>query len=192
MVSDPPQIQHLNIKLYCTRPGETILPQVIPVFHRWIQQNNNVLDNELLIDVVDYRHVPAGPGVILVGHDAFYSIELGSENRIGLLYNRRTRTKGNNKESVASAIKSILQAKELLEKEEIWQTKLRFSTDEIKLRINDRYLAPNQRSVFDSLKDDIHQGLIEGLGVDTINLHYDKNSDSRRLFEVTATTIAAK
>ena len=29
----------------------------------------------MLIDVADYRHVPAGPGVLLIGHEANYSLD---------------------------------------------------------------------------------------------------------------------
>ena len=57
------------------------------MFHDWIQ--NQRLD-ELLIDVVDYRHVHDGPGVILIAHDAHYAFDT-SEGRLGLLYSRRPR-----------------------------------------------------------------------------------------------------
>ena len=50
------------------------LEEFIPVFHDWIQTQQLA---ELLIDVADYRHVPHGPGVVLVAHDAHYAMDLG-------------------------------------------------------------------------------------------------------------------
>ena len=64
--------------------------QLIPVFHRWIREQAMP---ELLIDVADYSHVPAGPGVMVIGHEANYSVD-NRENRLGLLYNRRAALEG--------------------------------------------------------------------------------------------------
>ena len=49
------------------------------VFHQWIRDS---VCPEMLIDVADYRHVPAGPGVMLIGHEANYSLD-NRENRLG-------------------------------------------------------------------------------------------------------------
>ena len=46
--------------------------EVLKLFHEWIQEDRI---DDLLIDVADYRHVPDGPGVILVAHNAFYSLD---------------------------------------------------------------------------------------------------------------------
>src|SRR5450755_4649168 len=60
------QLQHVNVKLLIQNPGEASLEPLIPVFHGWIE--NRAAEDELLIDVADYIHVPAGPGVVLIGH----------------------------------------------------------------------------------------------------------------------------
>lgn len=52
-----------------TRIGD--LEPAITVFHRCIQRG--WLEGRL-IDVADYRHVPSGPGVMLVGHDVDYAL----------------------------------------------------------------------------------------------------------------------
>jgi len=60
------QLQHVNVKLLVQNaPGANLEP-LIPVFHSWIENQNG---DELLIDVADYTHVPAGPGVVLIGHE---------------------------------------------------------------------------------------------------------------------------
>src|SRR5216683_2708414 len=65
------QLQHVNVKLLVQNPAEASLEPLIPVFHSWIE--NRAEDDELLIDVADYIHVPAGPGVVLIGHEGNYS-----------------------------------------------------------------------------------------------------------------------
>lgn len=47
------------------------LEPAIRVFHRFIQRG---LVEGLILDVADYRHVPTGPGVLLMGHDVDYGV----------------------------------------------------------------------------------------------------------------------
>ena len=176
-----PEIQHPNIKIYLSNP-ELIkrLEDLIAVFHRWIQ--TSALP-ELLIDVANYAHVPAGPGVLLIGHDSFYSLEDGPEESLGLLYNRRSRMEGTNKERLITALKAILYARDLLEKEESWQKKLRFSRDKYRFILNDRYFAPNNNETFSSLQGDIQAAFSEVLGHSNFELLYEQG-DPRRRFEL--------
>lgn len=48
------------------------LEPAVPAFHRFIQRG---LVEGLVLDVADYRHVPQGPGVLLVGHDVDYGVD---------------------------------------------------------------------------------------------------------------------
>ena len=175
------EVQHPNIKIYLSNP-ELLnkLEDLIPIFHRWIQKK---LLNELLIDVANYAHVPAGPGIMLIGHDSFYSIEAGPEERLGLLFNRRTRMQGTNKERILTALKAVFYVRDLLEKEEFWQKKLRFSNKKYKLILNDRHFAPNENETFVSLEKDIEAAFSEGLGHNNFKLSYEQG-DPRSTFEV--------
>lgn len=51
--------------------GPDDLEAALRVFHRFIQRG---LVEGLILDVADYRHMPAGPGVLLVGHDVDYGL----------------------------------------------------------------------------------------------------------------------
>src|SRR3954471_23499207 len=75
----------IGIKLFLSTPPAH--PEaVVPVFHSWIQQQ--ALAGNLLIDVADYLHVPSGPGIVLVGHEANFSTDQ-AEPGYGLLYQRK-------------------------------------------------------------------------------------------------------
>ncbi len=186
------EIQHPNIKIYSSTPD--ILEdndKIISVFHRWIQESQDskksaVMD-ELIIDVANYSHVPQGPGIMLIGHDSFYSIEPGPENRMGLLYNRRTKLVETNQEKLVFAIKAVINVKNLLEKEELWESKLKFAMTEFKLELKDRHFTPNTKESFDSLRGDIEAAFNIGLGIkantSNVTSHYEQG-DPRRCFQV--------
>ena len=59
--------ERLQLKLFLEPSTHFELEALIPVFHRFIRDH---VIKELLIDVVDYSHVPNGPGVVLIGHFA--------------------------------------------------------------------------------------------------------------------------
>lgn len=142
-----------DLKLFLQDASQVDLEDVIPVFHEWIQ--NRVLD-ELLIDVVDYRHVHNGPGVMLIAHDAHYAIDV-ADGRMGLLYSRRRETQpGRNAiQSVSERLHSVLQcalrAALALEAEPSLAGRVKFRADELLLRVNDRLISPTLEA-FDDLQ----------------------------------------
>jgi hypothetical protein len=135
-----------DLKLFVNDPSNLALEAFIAVFHRWIQQHALA---DLLIDVADYRHVPYGPGVILIGHDAQYGIDSAVGGSPGLLYSRRRETHasrqriGSARQRLQSVFRDTLTACRLLESEPTLQAHLQFRTDHLLLRVNDRLHAPN-------------------------------------------------
>ena len=171
-------LQHVNVKIYMGG-GLTVAPaRFIEVFHRWIQEQT--LD-ELLIDVADYRHVPAGPGVILVALEADYAMD-NTGNRYGLRYNRKAPLAGSNEDRLCQALRSAANACRLLEEEFAGEGPLKFSRREIELFINDRALAPNTPETFSALKPELEACLTKVLGGGRFSLEH--HSEPRRLFGV--------
>jgi hypothetical protein len=147
------QLQHVNVKIFAAGPVD--LAAAVPVFHRWIRES---ACEELLIDVTDYRHVLDGPGVILVGHEANYSLD-NSRGRLGLLYNRKAPVSGGPQDVIEQALRSALAACRLLEDEPEFGGALAFNAGEIELTVNDRLLAPNTEESFRELKPAIERAL---------------------------------
>lgn len=131
--------QHLNVKLLLSSPEEVDLEALIPVFHVWIENQNG---DELLIDVADYTHVPAGPGIVLIGHEGNYSVD-NTDNRLGVRYNRKAPLDGDNQEKLAQAVRAALTACRRLESEPRMAGQLRFNGQDIEIFLNDRLIAPN-------------------------------------------------
>jgi hypothetical protein len=142
-------MDHFRVKVYARSDSTVELGDAIPVFHRWIQQN--VLPDELLLDVADYRHVPSGPGVLLVGHQAFRSLDQGGRG-LGLLYTRRTAMSGSDADKLRSAVEAALATCGLLEAEAEFAGKLYFDKDDLEISVNDRMLAPNNDDTWRALE----------------------------------------
>jgi hypothetical protein len=142
------QLQHVNVKLLLADGDSSRLEPLIPVFHNWIENQNG---DELLIDVADYAHVPAGPGIVLIGHEGNYSVD-NTGNRLGVRYNRKAAIDGGNQECLAQAARAALSACRRLEAEPRLNGKFRFNGRDIEVFVNDRLIAPNvpaTREAFD-------------------------------------------
>jgi hypothetical protein len=146
-------MQHINVKIFVTPESHIDLADAVGVFHRWIKDS---VCPEMLIDVAEYRHVPAGPGVLLIGHEANYSFD-ERENRIGLLYNRKDALDGTFQSRLAQAHRAALEACDRLEKEPVFDNKLKFNRSELEVSINDRLLAPNTDETWQALKPELEQ-----------------------------------
>ena len=121
----------------------------IDVFHDWIRRGALP---ETLIDVVDYRHVPRGPRVMLISHEASISMDR-TDDRLGLMYQRKAARPGSCAFRVLATLEMALMACELLEREPRLPG-LRFNGEEFLFVVNDRRLAPDNEamaSVFDGL-----------------------------------------
>jgi len=157
------QLQHVNVKLLVQNGEAARLEPLIPVFHKWIETQNG---DELLIDVADYTHVPAGPGIVLIGHEGNYSVD-NTGNRLGVRYNRKAALDGGNQECLAQAARAALTACRRLEGEPRLEGKLRFNGQDIEIFVNDRLIAPNTaatRAAFDADFHSFSQKLFRGKG----------------------------
>ena len=162
-------IGQLNVKFFVENPEGVDLEAFLTIFNNWIQTRAT---EELLVDVADYRHVFAGPGVVLIGHEANYSLD-NTGNRLGLLYNRKADISGTNQERLRQAAHAALLAAGRLEKEQ----NLKFSGQEAQVIINDRLIAPNTPETFAALEPDLKVFFNQLYGED--NYELERNSDPR-------------
>jgi hypothetical protein len=140
-------LQHVNLKFFIANPEAVNLADYHGIFNAWIQAHRT---EELLVDVADYRHVHHGPGMILIGHEANYSLDQ-TGGRLGLLYNRKAALDGAPAQVLAQAARAALTAARVLEAEH----GVKFIGDELQLIVNDRLLAPNTLETFAALEPDL-------------------------------------
>ena len=175
------RLQHVNIKLFLKDAASLDLEPLIPIFHSWI--TGRTFD-EMLLDVADYRHVPSGPGVIVIGHQADYSVD-NEGGRLGVRYNRKTAVDGDNQDALVQAARAALTACQRLEEEPRLGGKLRFDGQEIEVFINDRLLAPNRAETFEAARADLDAFARKLFAGEQYSLTYDNSRDARSLFSVT-------
>ena len=172
------ELQHVNVKLLIEHPEEIDLEPLIPVFHSWIQER---ACEELLLDVADYRHVYAGPGVVLIGHEANYSVD-NTDNQLGVRYNRKAVLPGSNQVRFTQATRAALTACQRLESDPRLGQKLRFNGQEIELFINDRLLAPNREETYEATESEFRTFFQKLFGGSEYFL--PGNQRPRRLFSI--------
>ncbi len=172
------ELQHINVKLLVKKPENIDFSSIVPIFHRWIQ--NQSLPGKLL-DVADYRHVPSGPGVILIGHEGDYSID-NTNGRIGIRYNRKAPLKGNNQDRLRQAMLAALNMCQLFEEESNHSHRVLFDGHNFEISVNDRMLAPNSKETLAANKSDIDAFF--GKLLDTKDYQISSENDRRRLFTI--------
>jgi hypothetical protein len=175
-------MEHVNIKIFAAAGNPNLrIADAIPVFHRWIQSRDLP---ELLIDVADYSHVPAGPGVVLIGHEANYALD-NSCNRPGLLYCQKARGSASAGENLRRSHDSALSASRRLEGEPEFKGKIEFNPDQLEITLNDRLLYPNTEDGWKSVEPMLTAFLdgLYGAGAYAIT----RSTDSRERLSVLVT-----
>ena len=170
------EFQHVNVKLFVKDPEKVDLEALVPVFHGWIQ---NQSPGDLLLDVADYRHVPSGPGVVLIGHDGNHSLD-NAGGRLGVRYNRKAPLEGTNFERLVQAMQAALVTCQRLESEGSLSGQIRFGGQEMEVFINDRLLAPNAPATRAAAEGELKSFFSTLLGDTAYSISYAQ--DPRALF----------
>jgi len=174
------ELQHVNVKLLVKNPEEVDLAPLIPIFHNWI---HGKVFEELLLDVADYQHVPSGPGVVLIGLQANYSVD-NAGNRLGVRYNRKAALEGANQDRLAQAARAAVTACQRLEGEAALEGKFGFNGQDVDVFVNDRLLAPNGEGTRKALEPELRAFFKKLFRGGEYSLSY--GSDPRSLFGVSA------
>jgi hypothetical protein len=148
--------QKLVVKFFLEDPSSVKPATLVPVFHSFIQ--THAIPDHLLIDVADYQHVHQGPGTVLVAHEANFYMDNG-EGRPGLLYQRKQPLAGTSglRERIARVLAAALRACARLEEDPAFGGGLRFRTDEVVFRVNDRLLAPNTPETYRAVEPGLRE-----------------------------------
>lgn len=177
------ELQKLSVKFFVEQPNAIPLTQFIDVFHGWIQASDGHYH-----DVADYSHMQAGPGIVLVAHDANISID-ETENRRGLLFNQKRQLDGSNQERLRTVVGTALENCRKLEGEPTLRGKLRFSANEAVIWVNDRLAGINTEESFRELKAAIEPFATNLYG--GAELRFDRDGDPRKRLHVRIQTSAS-
>lgn len=171
-------MNRFSVKFFL-KPDSYIEPEtLIPIFHRWIQQN--ALPG-LLIDVADYRHVPQGPSIILIGHEADYAFdERRGQPGLNVVYKR------GGEDSFAANLRTAFQtAKDACQSLETEPSLdgIQFDYSLAHIISLDRLNAPNNPETFAAYETELAEVIRQFSPSDTITLS-SIETDSRKTFTV--------
>jgi hypothetical protein len=143
----------IKVKYFVQDPAAINLPAFAPIFQRWIQEHR--VDG-LLLDVADYKHVQDGPGIVLIGHEADYGMDL-TGGRPGLVYDYKRGWDANAslQERLRVVLRGVLSGCQVLEADPVLEDGIHFRLDEAELAFVDRLRTPNQPAVFDAVVAEI-------------------------------------
>jgi len=144
------ELHKLGVKFFLRQPADLDPDELIPIYHRWIQEG--ALE-AILIDVADYSHVPGGPGTMLISHEANYALD-ASDGRPGLLYMRKQPFEGADRleDRITGAVKAAIEAGRRLENEDSLKGRIEFAGEEMVFIANDRLQAPNNEQTASALE----------------------------------------
>jgi hypothetical protein len=158
--------QRFSVKFFVKDPASVELDVFMPIFQRWIQRHT--VDG-MLIDVVDYKHVINGPGVVLIGHEADYALYM-RDGRPGLQYTLKRDGTGDFVERLRDAVEKALRACKAIEEEKTLKGAVTFALDEVEVVFQDRLRVPNDEETYASLQADLQSVLGE---IEAERLHTD-------------------
>ena len=168
-------LQRIFVRVPFADPGPD--PEdFVPVFHDWIRRR---AVEGLLIDVTRYAHVHNGPGVILIGHEGDYSIDLAGGRR-WLRYTLKRDEPGSPGELVARALRRLggaVAEAQAAPGAGIASSQMSagtpadrgkgsalFPSGELTIGIADRLRAPNTPATFGALAPEIAEAVQDVLG----------------------------
>ena len=149
----------VSVKLFVDETSVVQPLELINVFQRWI--TDGALEDELMIDVANYEHVPQGPGIAIICDKAHYYFDVRG-NRWGLRYRGRREARATGADAIADAFGRVLRAASLLESDPELEGRYRFRTDQIEFGIYDRLRAPSEPETLDAIRADL-EGVVDWL-----------------------------
>lgn len=146
----------MDLNRFClkffARPNSTVDEAVfIDIFHEWIRRKKLP---GTLIDVVDYRHVPEGPGIMLITHEINFALD-HAHGRWGLLAQRKLGHGRTHQERILELIGATARFGSLLASDRRVKGKFSLEGGMFHYLSNDRLLAPNTAASFAALKPDL-------------------------------------
>lgn len=163
--------KRLQVKLFFDDSAEIPIKSFIPVFHNWIKNEET---GDLLVDVHNYSHMHEGPGILLVGHEGDFAIDL-AEGKTGLIYRRKRSRPRNLADLFRLALNRLFQGVRLLIEDESLSEKISFRTDELEIRFPDRLGWPNEQESYDRAEADLASVAGEVFGKENISLERVEN-----------------
>lgn len=174
----------MELERFCIKflasPETQIDPQegiFINIFQEWIRLQSLP---GVLLDVADYRHVPDGPGIMLITHEINYALDR-ADGELGLYAQRKRGESNSFKERIVDVVRATATFGKLLEADQRLEGSVKLNGGKFYWMSNDRLLAPNTDEAFAAVKPELEAALQEIYPNQQVNLSRVENDDRDRL-----------
>lgn len=174
--------KRLAIKFSFKQNPTTPTQDIVPVFQRWIQEHT--VDG-MLIDVIDYKHVQNGPGILLIADEGDYGYDLG-DGQVGLKYTRKRALPENLQDALRLVFRLGFLATQQLENEDVLDDAA-FDYSSAQISLIDRQSYPNTSATFKAIQDEIST-FLSGIYGETVSVTR-ASDDIREVFAVNYTVV---
>lgn len=142
-------LERFGVKFFARKDQNLDDRVFIDIFQQWIQQDKL---SGIPIDVVDYRHVPEGPGVMLITHHINFAVDY-TAGRFGLLAQQKlSLVDGPLGQKILALLRATAEFAALLESDPRVAEKLVFEAGQFEFFANDRLHAPNTDAAYEALR----------------------------------------
>jgi len=176
-------LERFAIKFFMRPEVDVDDAKFIDIFHDWIRHEKL---NHVMLDVADYRHVPHGPGIMLVTHEVNYALDR-ENGAFGLYAQRKRGDETTTEEKLLGLVKSTAEFGALLESDSRLDGKLKLEGGKFHYIANDRLNAPNTEEAFNALKPELEaiaNQIYPGKSVSVTQLDNDPSARLTAVIEV--------
>jgi len=172
----------IAVKFYMDK-GQDIAPETwFKTFNKWISANAGP---DVLIDVVDYRHVKNGPVTLLVGHEYDVSID-DADGKRGVLFSRKRSGEDDFAGHLSAAIKQACEMCRRIETDGDVGDQVAFGGQKVCLIFNDRLNAPNSEETLQAIQADVDAVLGRVYGDANVSVSRRDDAKARLTLDVQA------
>lgn len=179
----------MDVERFClkffARDGAVDEACFIPIFHDWIRLKSLP---GTLIDVADYRHVPDGPGIMLITHEINYAMEHGG-GQFGLSAQCKLGLGDAHQERIVELVKRMARFGTLLEADSRLAGAFSLEGGSFHYLANDRLRLPNTAEAFAAIQPDLAAAAAALYGDQPVTISRLENDPRERLTAVVETAV---
>ena len=177
-----PDLQRINAKLMAEAPADLNIDSILAIFGRWRQDKDHPSD---WVDLADYAHMAKGQGILLVGKQGSFSLDL-TDPGPGLLYVGKKDFQGPVAGRVLEAMRRCLALAVPFVAEPEYPAGLKLQPGSWELTINDRLDFPNTDETDRQLGADIRSALDRVFGSGSYTAEREPDPERRYSYSVRA------
>lgn len=177
-----PDLQRINAKLMADAGTNLNIDSILAIFGRWRQDKDHPSD---WVDLADYAHMAKGQGILLVGKQGNFSVDL-TEPGPGILYVGKKDFQGPVTERILEAIRRCLALTVPFVAEPEYPADLRPQPGSWELTVNDRLDFPNTDETDQQLGASIKSALDTVFGSGSYTAEREPDPERRYAYAVRA------